>query len=121
MTPVSTALGRRNERLHKRPFLVRQIARITQPPSVVTSAILARPHRRPPTNQAASLESQMIPPIQFVLGRALRGADGEALWREHPTRKIDVVAVPLPPMSNMVLPPINRFPQTDMLIAVGFD
>src|SRR5271169_78760 len=55
MTPIAAALGRRNERLHKRPFLVRQIARIAQPTSVIASAILARPHRRPPTNQAASL------------------------------------------------------------------
>ena len=48
MTPIAAALGRRNERLHKRPFLVRQIARIAQPTSVIASAILARPHRRPP-------------------------------------------------------------------------
>jgi hypothetical protein len=27
----------------------------------------------PPTNHAASLESQMIPTIQYVPGRALRG------------------------------------------------
>src|SRR5271157_4801031 len=48
MTPVAAAPGRRNERLHQRPFLVRQIARIAQPASVIASPTLARPHRRPP-------------------------------------------------------------------------
>ena len=56
MTPVPTALGRRNERLHKRPFLVRRIARITQSASIVASAIPTRPHRRPPEEVGASLE-----------------------------------------------------------------
>src|SRR5580700_3481269 len=49
MTPVAAALGWPNERLHQRPFLVRQIARIAQPASVIASAILSRPHRRPPS------------------------------------------------------------------------
>ena len=56
MTPIAAALGRRNERLHKRPFLVCQIARIAQPTSVAARPrLLARPHRRPQTDQAASL------------------------------------------------------------------
>src|SRR5208283_849626 len=45
--PVAAALGQRNERLHQRPFLVRQVARIAQPAPLITPAVLARPHRRP--------------------------------------------------------------------------
>src|SRR3954470_17666676 len=37
-----------DQRPHMRPFLVGQIAGITQQASVVTPAILLRPHRRPP-------------------------------------------------------------------------
>ena len=47
-TLVAAALGRRNERLNQRPFLVRQIARIAQPAPFIASAIFVRPHRRPP-------------------------------------------------------------------------
>ena len=45
VTPVATALGRRNERLHERPFLVGHIARVAQSASVIAPAVLARPHR----------------------------------------------------------------------------
>ena len=70
----AAAPGRRNQRPHQRPFLVRQIARVTQPAAVIAPAILARPHRRPP-NESGSLplESQMIPTIQHVRGRTLSG------------------------------------------------
>src|ERR1700677_3254988 len=56
MTSVAAAFGGGNERLHKRPFFVRQIARIAQSAPVVASAILARPHRRPP-NESGRLPS----------------------------------------------------------------
>ncbi len=59
-SPVAAALGRRNERLHQRPFLVGKVARIAQPAPIVTPAVLTRPHRRPQKNQAAFLDSQTI-------------------------------------------------------------
>src|SRR5215472_1928527 len=42
---VAAALGARDQRRDMRPFLVRQITRITQPAAVVTFAIPWRPHR----------------------------------------------------------------------------
>ena len=66
MTPVSTALGRRNERLHKRPFLVRHIARIAQSASVIASAIFCSSTSATPPNESGRLlESQMIPPFNL--------------------------------------------------------
>src|ERR1700675_5043750 len=69
MTLVAALFGRRDQRRDKPPFRVRQIARIPSAP-LVAPAIFDRPHRRPP-NQAASLESQTIPPNQDVLGQTL--------------------------------------------------
>src|SRR5450631_2870491 len=45
---VATALGRRNQRLDELPLLVGQIAWIAQTISVITPAILCRPHPRLP-------------------------------------------------------------------------
>ncbi len=45
---VAAALGRRNVRLHQRPFLVRKVAGIAQLAPVVPTAIFIRPHPRPP-------------------------------------------------------------------------
>src|SRR5580704_965133 len=70
MTLVAALFGRRDQRRDKPPFRVRQIARIPQSAPLVAPAIFDRPHRRPP-NQAASLESQPIPPNQDVLGQTL--------------------------------------------------
>ena len=63
--------GRTNQRRDVRPFLVRQIARITQLVTIVFGAVLACPHRRPLLNQAANLESHPIHPIQLLSGRTL--------------------------------------------------
>src|SRR3954454_3793509 len=71
MAPIATTFSWRDQRPHMRPFLVGQIAGITQQASVVTLAILLRPHRRPPES-GRSLESQTVPMNQIVLGRALR-------------------------------------------------
>src|SRR3954447_24011601 len=71
MAPIATTFSWRDQRPHMRPFLVGQIAGITQQASVVTPAILVRPHRRPPES-GRSLESQTVPMNQIVLGRALR-------------------------------------------------
>src|SRR3954451_9573141 len=71
MAPIATTFSLRDQRPHMRPFLVGQIAGITQQASVVTPAILVRPHRRPPES-GRSLESQTVPMNQIVLGRALR-------------------------------------------------
>src|SRR5712671_3128276 len=77
MTLVAALFGRRDQRRDKPPFRVRQIARIPQSAPLVAPAIFDRPHRRPP-NQAASLESQTIPPNQHVLGQTLREALNKA-------------------------------------------
>ena len=42
---ASTTLARRDQRFHQSPFVVGQIARISQLAAVVTGAVLARPHR----------------------------------------------------------------------------
>jgi len=55
-----------------RPLIVRQIAGITQLVTIVFRAVFGRPHRRPSSNQATSLESQMIHPIQLLPGPTLR-------------------------------------------------
>src|SRR3954471_19266140 len=89
MAPIATTFSWRDQRPHMRPFLVGQIAGITQQASVVTPAILVRPHRRPPES-GRSLESQTVPMNQIVLGRALSVDHGVSLlgWRsggvEHP-------------------------------------
>src|SRR3954462_2570856 len=71
MAPIATTFSWRDQRPHMRPFLVGQIAGITQQASVVTPAILVRPHRRSPES-GRSLESQTVPMNQIVLGRALK-------------------------------------------------
>src|ERR1700694_4491720 len=63
--------GRWNNRLDVRPLIVRQIARIAQLVTIVFQAVFGRPHWRPPSNQAAANESQMIHPIQLLPGRTL--------------------------------------------------
>ena len=72
-SPLAAAwLGWRNEWFDKCPLVIRQVARVSQMITIVFRAVLMRPHRGPSSNQAASLESQMIQGIQQVLGRTLR-------------------------------------------------
>jgi len=69
---AAARLRRRNERLDQRPLVIRQVARIAQMITMLSRAVLVRPHRRPPPRiRTASLESQPIPQIQQVLGRTL--------------------------------------------------
>ena len=63
-----------NEWFDKCPLVIRQVARVSQMITIVFRAVLMRPHRGPSSNQAASLESQMIQGIQQVLGRTLSPA-----------------------------------------------
>jgi len=57
---------------HLGPFVVGQIARIAQLAAVITSAVLARPHLGDPSsNQATTLESQLIHMIQQLFGQTL--------------------------------------------------
>src|SRR5271166_3881900 len=44
---AAASLAGRDERLHERPFLVGQIAWITQPVAIVAGAIFGRPHAAP--------------------------------------------------------------------------
>src|SRR5712675_2212529 len=43
---VATALGGRDQRLNKRPFIISQIAGIAQEATIITSAVVRRPHGR---------------------------------------------------------------------------
>ena len=83
---VAAVPGRRNQRFNKRPLVVGQIARISQCAAVVSSAVLRRPHRRPSSNQATTLESQTIQGIQYVPGQTLKDGNIEpfAFHSEHP-------------------------------------
>ena len=48
-SPLAAAAPRwRNERLDKRPLLIRQVARVSQVITIVFRSVLIRPHRRPP-------------------------------------------------------------------------
>src|SRR3981081_1681662 len=69
---TSATFGRWNNRLDVRPLIVRRIARIAQLVTIVFQAVFGRPHWRPPSNQAAANESQMIHPIQLLPGRTQR-------------------------------------------------
>jgi hypothetical protein len=71
---VAAALGWRDQRFDMRPFIVRQITRISQFAAIVPPAIFRRPHPRPP-NQASTLESQTIHLTQDDFGQTLR------LWK----------------------------------------
>ncbi len=51
---ASAPLARRDQRLHQRPFLVREVARITQMIAIVAWAILLGPHRPTLPSVAAS-------------------------------------------------------------------
>ena len=64
--------GRRDQRLNKLPFVIRQIARIAQLASVVALTVFSSPHRRPLQITAASLKSQRIQTIQELCERTLR-------------------------------------------------
>src|SRR6476646_4706317 len=43
---VAAALGGRDQRLNKRPFVISQIAGIAQEATIITSAVVRRPHGR---------------------------------------------------------------------------
>ena len=63
--PLAAApLARRNEPLDKRPFLVGQIARVTQLVAVVAGAIFGRPHGHLQNESVPRKESQQIPALQ---------------------------------------------------------
>jgi len=62
---ASAAFGRRDQGLDVRPLIVRQIAGITQLVTIVFRRFRTS-HRRPSSNQATSLESQMIHPTQLL-------------------------------------------------------
>src|SRR5262249_51475055 len=58
--------------LDQRPLRIGQVAWIAQVVAVIAGTIFGRPHRqRLPQNQAATLESQPIHPIQYLPGQTL--------------------------------------------------
>jgi hypothetical protein len=69
---AAAPLRRRDQRFHKRPFLVGQVARIAKMAAVIAMAVLVRPHRRHPAHRVTAIESQPIPMIQDVFGQTLR-------------------------------------------------
>ena len=71
LAPPAAALAGRDQRPNQRLLLIGHVARIAQLASIVALAVLVRPQRRPPNNQAAALESQMIPMIQYCSGQTV--------------------------------------------------
>src|SRR5262249_18741378 len=70
---ITTRLGRREAWLDQRPLRIGQGAWIAQIVAVIAGTIFGRPNRqRLPQNQAATLESQPIHPIQYLPGQTLR-------------------------------------------------
>ncbi len=70
---AAAGLASWDQRFDQLPFRVSQITRIAQFATVITGAAFARPHRvTPSSNQATSLESQLILLIQELSGRTLR-------------------------------------------------
>src|SRR4051794_12422710 len=68
---AAAALGRTDQRSDQRPFGVRQITLIPQAAPIRRRSMFRLPHEAPP-NQVPSNESQAIPAIQVLSGRALR-------------------------------------------------
>ena len=68
---VAAAFGRWNERLDQRPLLVRQIARVALLATVISTAVLRRPHPGLLRISAQTMESQLIHPTQHVRGWTL--------------------------------------------------
>ena len=68
---AAAAFAGRDQRFDKHPFLVGQIAWITQLAAVVAAAIFCRPHRRSPQNQIAFLKSQPINAFKYSPDRLL--------------------------------------------------
>jgi hypothetical protein len=71
MRRIEARRARRDQRFDQSPFVVGQIARILQLAAVVTGAVFSRPHGDPFSNQATTLESQMIHLIQEFFGQTL--------------------------------------------------
>lgn len=60
-------------RAAQRPFLIGQMTRVAQLAPVIPTRVLLGPHPKAPANPAGDIESQVIPEIQAVPGRTLRG------------------------------------------------
>src|SRR5271157_6620936 len=71
LAPAASPPRRRNERFEMRPFLVRQVARVSQMIALVFRSVLVRPHWRPRIGPP-SMESQPIHATQQLSGRTLR-------------------------------------------------
>jgi len=72
---VAATLGARDQWANQRPFVVGEIAGVTQFAAVITNTVLIRPHRAAPANRTAAIESHVIPMIQAVLGWTLSAFD----------------------------------------------
>src|SRR5208283_4248860 len=70
LAPAASPPRRRNERFEMRPFLVRQVARVSQMIALVFRSVLVRPHWRPRIGPP-SMESQPIHATQQLSGRTL--------------------------------------------------
>src|SRR5262249_9261538 len=87
---IPTRLGRREAWLDQRPLRIAQVAWIAQVVAVIAGTIFGRPHRqRLPQNQAATLESQPIHPIQYLPGQTLRSTCYDSAARK--TQRFEVV------------------------------
>jgi hypothetical protein len=92
LTLAAAPFGRGNERLDMRPFFVRHVARITPLVAIVFHPVFVRPHRRPPTNQTATLESQAIHGIQHLSRRTLNNEVRKNAGRRLSKEQHDVIS-----------------------------
>src|SRR5881628_2652709 len=85
---AAAALGRTDQRSDQRPFGVRQITLIPQAAPIRRRSMFRLPHEAPP-NQVPSNESQAIPAIQVLSGRALRAERPSAIAAAERMRSAD--------------------------------
>src|SRR4051794_40613468 len=106
---AAAALGRTDQRSDQRPFGLRQITLITQAAPICRCSMFRLPHEAPP-NQVPSKESQAIPAIQVLSGRALTKRSPKARRCEPETPGVPArlleLAPPLIPRPNPTSDPI---------------
>jgi len=82
---IASRLGRRNFPFDDGPLLIGEITGVTQLAAIITTTIIVRPHWAAPANRTTTIESQVIPMIQDVMGQTLNNLAIEAIEAEAET------------------------------------